>query len=144
MPAEQNANIARRFFAEQDRLRGGPAPELCAPNYTAHLPGYPPLDFTGHQSFAAAFYAGFPDVRHNLEHVVTESDRAAVRFILLGTHSGPFMGMPATGTSITISATVLMRFEDGRVAELWGEFDRLGLMTQLMAGVNAVEQPHGI
>jgi len=35
--AAANAALGRRFFEEQDRLQGGPAPELCAPDYQAAL-----------------------------------------------------------------------------------------------------------
>jgi steroid delta-isomerase-like uncharacterized protein len=143
MQPETNSTTARRFFAEQDRLRGGPAPELCGPNYTAHLPGSPPLDLAGHQQFAAAFYRAFPDMRHDVKCVVAEEDRAAVRFTLIGSHTGDFLGIPASGTSITVSATVVMRFEEGRVSELWGEFDRLGLVQQLTAA-SPVEAAHGL
>ncbi len=87
MRAEILHTLARRCFAEQDRLRGGPAEELCAPGYAAHLPGVPPLDLARHQGFAAAFYAAFPNLRHEIELVVADGDRVAVRFRLYGTHT---------------------------------------------------------
>lgn len=145
MSPETNRSIARRFFAEQDRLRGGPAAELCAPGYAAHLAGMPPLDLAGHQAFAAAFYAAFPDLRHQVELVAAEDDRAAVRFTLFGTHTGPFMDMAPTGRPIVLSALAFMRVEGERVAELWGEFNQLGLMSQLTSDpAPAVERAGGI
>ena len=38
-PAVTAANraLGRRFFAEQDRRRGGPAPELCAPDVEGYI-----------------------------------------------------------------------------------------------------------
>jgi predicted ester cyclase len=138
MDAETPTTLARRFFAEQDRLRGGPAAELCAPGYAARLPGTPPLDLAGHQAFAAAFYAGFPDLRHVVELAAADGDRVAVRFRLHGTHTGEFLGIAPTGRPIVVSATAILRIVDGQVAELWGEFDRLGLLGQLTgAGVAA-------
>jgi predicted ester cyclase len=129
--SETYRELARCFFIEQDRLRGGPAPELCAPGYTAHLPGSPAFDLAGHQTFAAAFYGGFPDLRHSIEQVIVEGERAAVRFTLLGTHTGPFLGLMPTGRSIAVTANVCLALEGEHVAELWGEFDQLGLMRQL-------------
>jgi predicted ester cyclase len=131
MLSSTHQEIARRFFAEQDRLRGGPAGELCTSNYIAHLASNPAFDLAGHQAFASAFYAGFPDLRHTVDMAIAEGDRAAVRFSLRGCHSGDFFGIPATGRSIQITASVVMRFEAGRVAELWGEFDQAALMRQL-------------
>ena len=35
MSIEANSALGHRFFAAQDRLRGGPEAALCAPAYTA-------------------------------------------------------------------------------------------------------------
>lgn len=137
MSAESTRTLARSFFLEQDRMRGGPAPALCAPAYTAHLAGNPPFDLAGHQAFAAAFYAGFPDLRHEVEQVLVEGERAALRFTLYGTHGGPFAGLEPTGRPVAVTATAVMRLEAGRIAELWAEFDQVGLMRQLTAPVLA-------
>jgi hypothetical protein len=39
-----NRALGRRFFVEQDRLRGGPPEARCAPGYTATLGGNPAMD----------------------------------------------------------------------------------------------------
>jgi predicted ester cyclase len=128
---EGNRQLGRRFFAEQDRLRGGPAPELCAPSYVAHIGGNPPVDRAGHEGFAVAFFAGFPDMRHHIELVVADQDAVVVRFVLKGTHSGSFFGIPATGRRVEVAAHAILRVRDGRVSELWGIFDEAGLLRQL-------------
>lgn len=143
MKAETTRALARRFFAEQDRLRGGPAAELCAPGYAAHLPGGPPLDCAGHQAFAATFYAAFPDLRHEVELIAADGDRVAVRFCLHGTHSGGFLGIAPTGRTIVVAATAILRVTATQVAELWAEFDRLGLLGQL-TGAAVVEAAQGV
>jgi predicted ester cyclase len=131
MSPEVYRALARQFFSEQDLLRGGPAPELCAPGYTAHLAGSPALDLAGHQAFAAAFYAGFADLRHQVELVIVEGDRAAVRFTLFGTHTGPFLGFAPTGRPVSVTGNVCLAMVGEQVAELWGEFNQLELMRQL-------------
>lgn len=131
MPTEQLTAIARQFFEEQDRLRGGPADELCAPGYIAHLAGNPPVDLAGHKQFAAMFYAAFPDLGHTIDEAMAEGNRATVRFTLRGTNTGSFMGLPPTGRPVVVPATATFRFDGDRVAELWGEFDQAGMMRQL-------------
>ena len=123
--------LGRRFFAEQDRLRGGPAPELCAPEYRATIGGNPPMPREGHEAFAVAFYAAFPDMRHTVEDVFATDDKVAVRFVLRGTHTGSFYGIPATGRSVTVAAHVLMHVSDGKVTRLAGIFDEAGMLRQL-------------
>ena len=40
---------------------------------------------------------GFSDVQWKLEEMAAETDKAAVRWTLTGTHDGEFLGVPATG-----------------------------------------------
>jgi steroid delta-isomerase-like uncharacterized protein len=128
---EANRRLGRKFFEEQDRLRGGPAVELCASDYRALLGGNAPLDREGHAAFAQAFYGAFPDMRHEIEEVIAEPSRIAVRFVLYGTQSGPFFGIPATERAVRVAANVLMEVQDGRVTRLLGIFDEAGLLRQL-------------
>jgi predicted ester cyclase len=133
MVVETHRRLGRRFFLEQDRLRGGPAQALCAPEYLAVIGGNPPMDRAGHEGFALAFYGAFPDLHHEIQEVFATEDRVAVRFVLHGTHTGVFFGMPPTNRSITAAANVILHVSDGRVTKLFGVFDEAGLMRQLGA-----------
>lgn len=131
MSAEINAALGHLFFAEQDRLRGGPAEALCAPEYTAYIGGNPAINLAGHQQFAAMFYTAFPDLKHVVEDTVATEDKVAVRFTLHGTQSGNFMGIPATGKTVAVTAIIIMQIAEGKVTELRGIFDQLEMMQQL-------------
>jgi predicted ester cyclase len=128
--ADQRA-LGRRFFEEQDRLQGGPAPELCADGYVAVIGGNPPMDRAGHEAFAKAFYAAFEGIHHTIEEVLSDGDRVAVRFVLNGRHTGNFLGVPASGRTITACANVIMHVADGKVTKLFGVFDEAGLFRQI-------------
>jgi steroid delta-isomerase-like uncharacterized protein len=129
--SEANRVLGRRFFAEQDRLKGGPAPDLCASDYVARIGGNADWDRDAHEAFARAFYAAFPDMHHDVELVIADEDAVMVRSVLRGTHSGSFYGIPATGRTVAVSAHVALRVRDGRVTELFGVFDEAGLLRQL-------------
>jgi predicted ester cyclase len=131
MQVHDAAAVGRRFFEEQDRVRGGPVPELCAPGYTAVLGGNPPMDRSGHEMFSKAFYSAFPDLTHTVDEAFGTSDRVAVRFTLRGTQQAPFMGIPATNRKIAVTANVLMHVSNGTVTRLLGAFDEAGLLRQL-------------
>lgn len=133
MSTEENITIASRFFAEQDRLRGGPAVELCAPHYTAYIGGNPPMNLEGHKQFACMFYGAFPDLNHTVEETIAAGDKVVVRFTLRGTYTGDLMGIPATGKPITIGAIAVFHVVNDKVAELRGQFDQMGLMQQIGA-----------
>src|ERR1043166_8827885 len=98
--AESARALGPRFFQEQDRLRGGPAPELCTPDYQAQIGSFPHMDRAGHEGFAVGFYAGIPDAMHTIDEVVAADDQVAVRFTINGTHTATFMGIPASGRRV--------------------------------------------
>lgn len=131
--SEAAKRVALKFFQEQDRLRGGPADDLCADGYTASLGSFPPMDLEGHKAFAATFYAGIPDLKHRIEEVIAEGDRVAVRFRLRGTNSESLMGQPPSGKRIDAGALALMTISAGKVAEVRAQFDQMGLMQQIDA-----------
>ena len=123
--------LGRRFFEEQDRLRGGPAEALCAADYRAEIGGNPAMDFAGHEGFARVFYDAFDGIRHDIEEVFATEDRAAVRFVLRGRHTGSFFGIPATQQSVAVPGHVIVHIADGRVTKLLGIFDEAGMLRQL-------------
>jgi len=131
MGTEQNKITARRFFAEQDRRKGPLAEELCAPHYTAAIVGNPVMDMASHSQFGQRFYAAFPDLEHIIEETVAERNKAVVKFTLHGTHQGSFFGIPPTGKQVTVSAMAILELVEGKVTQLHGIFDQMGLMQQL-------------
>lgn len=126
-----NHEIGRRFFEAQDQMRGGPDPAICTPDYVARLAGNPPMTLVEHQGFASAFYAGFPDLTHTIEETIADDASVVVRFALRGTHRDAFLGIPATAKPIDVGAIAILRVVAGRVAEVHGQFDQLGMMRQL-------------
>ena len=128
---ESNRALGRRFFEEQDRLRGGPAEALCAPGYRAEIGGNPTMDRAGHEAFARAFYTAFDGIKHEIEEVFATADRAAVRFVLRGRHTGSFFGIPPTQRSIVVAGHVIVHIAGGRVTRLLGIFDEAGMLRQL-------------
>ena len=66
-----------------------------------------------------------------IEDVVSEPDRAAVRFTVKGTHLGNSLGFPATGKPAVVSGMFLARIRDGKIVESWNNFDRFGMLQQL-------------
>jgi steroid delta-isomerase-like uncharacterized protein len=74
-----------------------------------------------------------PDAHHEIEKTIVEGDEVVVRFVLHGTHEAPFFGIPASGRRIDVAAHVILRMEDGKVAELTGIFDEAGMLRQMGA-----------
>jgi predicted ester cyclase len=127
--SDENKTLARSFFEEADR--GRTPVELCSPGFTARFPGLPPMDVAGFDQFETMFRSAFSDLRHSIDDIVGERDRVGVRLRFEGTHTGRFMGVPASGTHFSVEGTAFLRVADGKVAELWGALDQMGLMQQI-------------
>lgn len=129
--AAENVELGRRFFAEQDRLRGGPAAELCTPGYTAQLNANAAVDRAGHESLAKGFYAALPEARHEIEEAFATEDRVAIRLVFRGRQSGTLMGVAPTHKTIAITVHAILHVAEGKVTKLAEVFDEASLLRQL-------------
>ena len=129
--SEHNKDRYRQFI---DRILNGRdlsvVPQYVTPDMVDHR--YPNQDgAAGTQKFLGYVFQAFPDVHFKPEDIIAEGDRVVVRFSITGTHKGEFQGVKPTGRRVQWSGINIGRFVDGKVAELWGEADMLGLMRQL-------------
>ena len=132
MSIEENKSIVRRFF-EVGPSKGDldAANELLAPDFFLHVPMPCSPGVRGIDEVVSACRAAFQDLQVTVEDMVTEGDMVAARFTARGVHNGAFMGLPPTGKPITMTGMEIFRLENGKIAELWGEANLLGLMQQL-------------
>ncbi len=75
--------------------------------------------------------AAFPDLRMEIDELVTEGDIVAALMTFTGTHMGPWAGAEPTGRQIRMAMTLFFRFEDGTLVEIWELDDQLGFRRQL-------------
>jgi steroid delta-isomerase-like uncharacterized protein len=75
--------------------------------------------------------SAFPDLDFSIEEQISERDKVASRFEWTGTHTGEFLGVPATGRKVRVWGIVIDRLEEGRIKETRIIMDTLGLMMQL-------------
>src|SRR5437588_8728317 len=74
----------------------------------------------------------FPDLFATVERLVGEEDYVMAKVTMAGTNTGPYPRVPEpTGRHTQWEFVVVFRMEDGRITELWGVSDRMGMLTQL-------------
>jgi len=83
-----------------------------------------------HEQFMEAF-AAFSDFRNEILQQVSEGDRVVTQILSHARHTGPFLGIPATGRGVTLSAIRIDRIRDGKIAEHWSVSDVAGLMERI-------------
>jgi len=93
-----------------------------------------PSDIVGIDS-ARAYYAnfltGFSNIQFTIKDIFGQDDKLVKYWNFKGTHTGNFFGIPATGKTVSIDGTTLVRMADGKIAEERDFFDNLDFMTQL-------------
>jgi steroid delta-isomerase-like uncharacterized protein len=85
---------------------------------------------TWQQGFEMMKHA-FPDLQAHIDDIVAAQDKVAVRLRLRGTHSGEFLGFPATGRTIEYISHEFYRMAGGLIAEEWICSDMATLLRQL-------------
>lgn len=127
-----NVAIVRKMLDVIEQGTVAEIENIFAPNWVNHDPSLPPMQgLEGAKMLVGLWSGGLSKTKVTIEDSVTEGDRVAVRFRIMGTNSGEMMGIPATGRLINVTATGIFRVVDGKVTDNWVNFDALGLMQQL-------------
>ena len=126
-----------RMYVEQVLSAGNmDVLEMCiARSYVGHDPVQPEglQGRDGVRQRRARTQAAFPDGRFDIEDMIEEGDRVAVRYRFTGTHSGPFAGAPATGKEVTGQGIEIYRLHDGQIVESWSQGNYLGMLQTIGA-----------
>lgn len=109
---------------------------LLAQTYTIHSD---PGDAWEGQSLDHAAYVerarfsrnAFPDLTFEIQDLVANNDRVAVRWSAVGTQFGDLPGVPATGRRLKFAGQTIYELTDGLIAGHWQVIDRLGFVQQL-------------
>ena len=75
----------------------------------------------------------FPDFHINRFEVIGEDNWIGERWSAVGTHKGPFLGVPPTGVQVNLRGVAFCRIENGQVVENYGLIDELSLLRQIGA-----------
>src|SRR3954451_4315939 len=107
------------------------ADEILAPGFAFHAPGVDGEGVDAAKQLATAYRATFADL--TVEHVdmVAAGDKVAIRWTSSSTHQGDFLGLPATGRKTQGRGIDILHMRDGKIAEVWIEWDVLGFLQQL-------------
>jgi steroid delta-isomerase-like uncharacterized protein len=130
---ETNIRVVRRFF-EAGPSSGdiGAADALLAPDFTLAVPLPAPGPGIGAMNnVITTCRAAFHGLHVTIGDVMADGDRVACRFTARGVHQGEFRGVPPTGKEIRMTGIEILRLHDGKITELWGEANLMGLMQQL-------------
>jgi predicted SnoaL-like aldol condensation-catalyzing enzyme len=123
----ENEILAHRFH--MDIFQKGDlkvADEILSPNFILYNPILPPEIKRGPEGvkkFASATMAALPDKQFVHEDTIAKGDKVMIRWTLSGTNTGSIFGNPPTGKHTIISGFDLFRISDGKIIELWQQYN---------------------
>ena len=132
---EINRQVAIRWFDEVwSQGKVDLIPELALPGAEGHDmegPGVTTKGWDAFRDFHQRMHGAISNLELRVLDTIAEGDRVVVRLQSSGTHTGDDLGIPPTGNQIDFGAVVILRFENGKLAEAWNFIDQLAFYQQL-------------
>ena len=128
-----NAELVRAGFQAFNSGDADQCLALAAPDLIINLSELPEPQH-GREAWRQGFEMmrrAFPDLQAHIEDIFAAQDKVAVRLRIRGTHSGEFLGIPATGRTVEYVSHEFYRIADGLIAEEWICSDMATLLHQL-------------
>jgi len=109
------------------------ADNVFASDCVIHINGSPErnLSLDGFKQMMSGLLAAFPDLHLTIQDQIAAGDKVATRWVAVGTNSGAFGNVPATGRQVRVDGLILDRVVEGRVVERWEQWDQMGMLQQL-------------
>ncbi|MEZ2333224.1 ester cyclase [Mesorhizobium sp. RCC_202] len=89
------------------------------------------IGLEGYRGMLESDFTAIPDLRFNIEFLVCEPPRVAVRLHFDCHPKGVLFGLPVHGKRVTFAENVFYEFRDGRIREVWSVIDKAAIQAQL-------------
>jgi len=128
----RGADLVKKFYEVWNERRFDVLKDLLTPDCLLHFAdrSHPMLSEKS-RKVQQDWVKSFPDLKFTILDIVEEGDLVAVRLTFEGTQRGEFEGVPATNRRIRVTEMLFAKVQDGKISELWEDYDRLGMMKQL-------------
>jgi steroid delta-isomerase-like uncharacterized protein len=136
--SEQNKALAKRWFEEVwNQGRESTIDELFHPQGKVH--GFPEPDSVligpaGFKTIHRVFRSAFGSLHIDLDDLIAEADRVAIRWTCTGTHTGGDLGFPAAGKKVVILGSSFIACSGGQITQGWNFMDLTKMTQQLQSG----------
>lgn len=108
--------------------------EVCSDDFVDHDPLMGDGGREEVKQRIAAYRDAFPDIEIRVDEIFAAGDKVVIRWTGDGTFEHPIMGQQPTGEKgESIHGIGIDRFEDGKIAESWAQWDTLQFMRNIGA-----------
>ncbi len=116
------------------------ADEILTPDFVAHVNGQEFRGVDGAKQLATVLRTAFPDLQITHHEALVAGNRATIRWTSDSTHQGEYFGVPPSGKRIHLEGLDLFHLQDGKITEVWIEYDNLSALQQM----GAIAQPRQV
>ena len=85
----------------------------------------------GLREFMKVYITGFPDLRLEVDQILTSGDFVVTRWTATGTHRGVLMGIPPTNRKSVTHGCTVGQFRNGKAIHDWIYWDVANMLQQL-------------
>jgi len=131
---EANKDIVRKFAEVVNNNNYDALDGIVSVNFIRHSQATSEVNIRNleeFKQFAKMSAESIPDMKGNIEMMVAEGDFVAIYATFTGTQKGPMGPFPATEKTMESKTMAIFRLENGKIAELWIEWDNLAMLNQL-------------
>lgn len=108
--------------------------EIAAEGFIDHDPMVGEQDREGAKQSIAGYREAFPDLHCTIEDIIDAGDKVIYRWTTEGTFENEIMGLqPTHEKGDPVRGITIDRFEGGKLAESWTEWDTLTFMREIGA-----------
>lgn len=127
-----NVAVVQRFYDELGAGNIDVIRETHAETITMHYAGEAETVSTqALRDELAALKEANPDLHAEIHNIFGAGDIVVTELTWIGTHTGDYFGIPATGRTAMYSGIVVRRLADGKIVESWEMFDDLAFLHSL-------------
>ena len=134
---EQNKALAKRWFEEVwNRKEEEAIDRLFHSQGKCHGLPFPDSVLVGPEQFKEVhrnFCGAFPDLQIEVEDLIAEDNRVAVRWKCTMTHTGDHLGFPASGKKVVLTGSSMIVANGEQIEEGWNHMDLGALFASLKA-----------
>lgn len=130
---EENRKVMELFLQFINTGERALGEKIIAPDVIFYAPtsSEPLRELDGYMAVLEMMRGAMPDVQWTVEETIAEKDKVMIRFTLQGTQTQSFMGMPATGKKVNITAMNIYQLKDGKIILEHGLPDIFSMLQQL-------------
>jgi steroid delta-isomerase-like uncharacterized protein len=129
--SQATVDVALKFYTVYNDKNLDLLDEILAPEYVGHVNSHDIVGAEAAKGFIGGFVKGIPDAFYDVLDVIDAEDKIIARWRCTGTQTANFYGIEPTNKSIDVNGITIFQVIDGKINQLWNNWDQHTLVQQL-------------